>query len=404
MKFFLRLIAVIVVVAGIGLAGYAAFRSSDKADEKQVFADRTMLAGLWNSYKNEYWEASTGRTIDKQQNDITTSEGQSYTMLRAVWQGDKDTFDKAWDWTQGHIQRQDKLFSWRWGKKSDGTYGILTDQSGQNTASDADSDIAVALLMAASRWQQQSYLDDAKGVVSSMWNNEVAIVAGKPYFVANDIEKLSQKSFVIVNPSYVSPYAYRLFAAIDKTAGHDWSGLVGASYDMLDTAMTSNLNVSKSADLVPDWINVARADGTISAPTAEQTGYTTNYGFEAFRTPWRLALDYQWNKEPRAKELLSKMSFLSDEWKAGQTLSPVYSHDGVRQADYESSAAYGGDIGYFMIIDPTDARAVYDSKLKHLYDPNKNTWTEDISYYNDNWAWFGMALYTGALDNLAGGA
>ena len=150
-KFLIRFVAALLIVAGLSIAGFAAFKSSDRAEQNLVFADRTLLTGLWDNYKKIYWESGSGRTLDKQQNDITTSEGQSYTMMRAVWQSDRATFDKSWEWTQEQLQREDNLFAWKWGLKPDGTYGILTDQGGQNTASDADSDIAVALLMAANK-------------------------------------------------------------------------------------------------------------------------------------------------------------------------------------------------------------------------------------------------------------
>src|SRR3989338_2078064 len=49
-----------------------------------VFSEQRMLYLLWEGYKEEYLEPETWRTLDKQRNNITTSEGQSYTMLRSV--------------------------------------------------------------------------------------------------------------------------------------------------------------------------------------------------------------------------------------------------------------------------------------------------------------------------------
>ena len=401
LRFITRFVAVIIILGGIGTAVYAAYSSSNKIDTKQVFSDRTMLSGLWNSYKKEYWESSTGRTLDKQSNNITTSEGQSYTMLRSVWESDKTTFDSSWAWTQQQLQRSDKLFSWKWGLKSDKTYGVLTDIGGQNTASDADSDIALALIMAASKWQQVSYLNDAKAIIASIWKTEVVTINGLPYYAANDLEKPSSKGYIIVNPSYISPYEYRIFAGLDKTPGHDWNLLVTSSYALLNTAIESNLDQTSSAKLIPDWVTVSTKDGSISAPTAAEPTYKTTYGYEAFRAPFRLALDYQWNKSEAAKSTLSKLSYLGEQWSANQKLAPIYSHDGLAKADYESSGAYGGDIGYFIVANPAQAARVYDKKLKYLYDANKNAFSQHLSYYDSNWAWFGMALYTNQLDNLA---
>ena len=274
--FLFRLLAIVLIVVAAGATTYAVIASSKKVDQNIIFASHTLLAGTWNDYKTEYWEKDTGRTLDKQQDDITTSEGQSYTMMRAVWMSDKPTFDKAWAWTQEQLQREDKLFSWRWGKLDDGTYGVLTNVNGQNAASDADSDIALALLMAASRWQDEKYLVQAKEVIVSMWDNEIVTAGGKQYLASNNLEKQSS-SPIVMNPSYLAPYAYREFAKVDKE--HDWNAIVDSSYDLLDRSADANLDKSKTAGLIPDWVLMDRKTGELSAPTV--TSLTTNYGYDA---------------------------------------------------------------------------------------------------------------------------
>ena len=396
-----RAIAIIIIVVGLAVTTYVLAFSSDKVDEKKVFAESTMLSGLWNSYKLEYWEAGTGRTLDKQQGNITTSEGQSYTMLRAVWQSDKETFDTSWAWTQQQLQREDDLFSWRWGQKADGTYGVLTNQNGQNTASDADSDIALALVMAASRWQQASYLDEAKVVINAMWEKEVLAVKGVPYLASNNLEKTSSRD-AIINPSYLSPYAFRVFDKVDTNPKHDWMALVDSSYDLINKSMDSKLDTAETAQLVPDWVLLDKQTGEIRAPDAEAgTNLTTNYGYDAMRTAWRLGLDYQWNNEPRAKSTLEKMDTLAQGWKNNKTIYSVYSHDGKIISKDEPPEVYGTAIGYFKTVDPRTADEIYKTKLETLYDPNDNNWAIPMSYYSDNWTWFGMALYDNKLPNLA---
>jgi len=394
--FIFRLLAIVLIVTAAGATTYAVIASSKKVDQNIIFAPHTLLAGTWNAYKHEYWESETGRTLDRQQNDITTSEGQSYTMMRAVWMSDKPTFDASWAWTQQYLQRQDKLFSWRWGKLDDGSYGVLTNVNGQNAASDADSDIALALLMAAGRWQDERYLRQAKEVIASMWENEVVIVAGEPYLSSNNLEKLSS-SPIVMNPSYLSPYAYREFAKVDKQ--HDWNAVVNSSYELLNKSMDAQLDSSKSVGLVPDWVLMDRQTGEISAPTVGNL--TTNYGYDAMRSPWRIALDYTWNKEPRAKSTLEKMSFLADEWRSKGAIASVYAHDGKVVSDNEVAESYGTALAYFDVVKPELATDIYDQKIKTLYDQNTNTWNQPITYYAANWVWFGIALHEGELPNLA---
>lgn len=396
--FIARFIAVVLLISSLSVAAYATFQSSDNVDKNLVFSERTLLSGLWDSYKKKYWESSTGRTLDRQQNDITTSEGQSYTMLRAVWQDDKQTFDKAWEWTREHLGRdQNALFAWKWGKNTDGTYGVMTDQGGQNAATDADSDIALALIMAANKWQQQSYLDEAQVIVKDIWVNEVVQVNGRPYLAANDLEKNSQTR-AIINPSYFSPYAYRIFAKVDKS--HDWNALVSSSYELLNRSIESNLDKATSAKLVPDWFMLNKSNGEIAA--IEGNGnLTTNYSYDAMRTPFRIALDYKWNGDARAKQTLEKLHFLDKQWNEKKKIISTYSHDGLVVKDDEVAEGYATSLGYFMVINPKSAEEIYDKKLRPLYDQNTNSWSQEMTYYADNWVWFGIALYDDKLENLA---
>src|SRR5450759_5509645 len=56
-----------------------------------------LLAAAWSGYKDRFIQPD-GRVIDFQRDQMTTSEGQSYAMLRAVWMNDRPTFDLTWRW------------------------------------------------------------------------------------------------------------------------------------------------------------------------------------------------------------------------------------------------------------------------------------------------------------------
>jgi endoglucanase len=385
------------LLAGL-IAGLTAFHNNPKRQQPLVFSSNTMLAAIWGNYKTNYLDPSNGRTLDKQRANITTSEGQSYTMLRAVFQDDQATFDRSWDFTKSALKRpNDALFAYLYGQRPDGSYGILADRGGANSASDADSDIALALILAYQRWQQSAYLEQAKPIIGDIWQKEVIIVAGQPILAANNLEKTSAGP-IVFNPSYLAPYAYRIFAKIDHD--HPWSSLTDSSYSWLEACIAQPLDARASAGLPPDWAHIDRETGALSAP-APTNGTTTSYSYDALRIPWRIALDYQWNDEPRAKALLQKMSLLSRQWREQGKLAAAYAHNGSVTADYESPAMYGGSIGYFLVADIPNSQAVYQKKLEILYDVNRQSWKNQLGYYEDNWAWFGMAMYLHQLPNLA---
>ncbi|MBI5134251.1 MAG: hypothetical protein HZA81_02590 [Candidatus Taylorbacteria bacterium] len=363
------------------------------------FSKKNMLQAIWAQYKLEYLEPGTFRSLDKDRDNVTTSEGQSYTMLRSVWLDDKEMFDAAWQWTKDNLQREeDLLISWLFGERPDGTYGVLESEGGYNTATDADVDIALALLFASSRWNEESYFGDAIGIIRDIWAKEVLIAGGKPYLVANNIEKSERKPYAVANPSYLAPYAYKIFARVDPD--RDWAGLASTSYEVALESMRSPLDKDSSAKLPPDWIGIDKSSGEI-ALIDPSVGLTTNFSYDALRTPWRFAVDYAWTKDPRAKEVLDAMGFLSREWERKGSIATSYSHDGARLSSVESAAMYGGAIGYFMVSDPSRAEEVYRSKLESLFDSTESKWRERQGYYDDNWAWFGMALYAGEIRDLS---
>ena len=386
------------IAVSITIAGVTNYLNSKQREQNLIFAQQAMLAQLWDTSKKDQVEAGSNRTVDRMGGNVTTSEGESYTMLRSVWSDDRTTFDKAWTWTKDNLQRpSDSLFSWRYGQLGDGSYGILTDVGGQNTASDADTDIALSLIMASQRWHEQKYLSAAQPVIQNIWKQEVVQINGKPVLAADNVER-SDPNQILVNPSYFAPYAYKVFAQIDKT--HNWSALRDNSYTILAATQAAHYDKTSTDHLIPNWIVINRDTGKISA--ASGPNLDTNYGYDAMRTPFRLALDYAWFKDSRDKSILNSMVFLADSWKNSGSLASVYSHDFGVIEPTQAPAIYGGNIGYFQITNPTLAKQIYDQKLASLFNPNSQDWKSTLNYYDDNWAWFGLALYGHALTNLTG--
>lgn len=364
------------------------------ADRPMVASDKTLLSDLWRVYQETYIEAGTNRTMDLQDGGVTTSEGQGYTMLRAVWMDDQQTFADSWQWTKDNLQQDDSRLSGRFGERPDGSYGIQEDLGGGNSATGADVDVAFALLMAYSRWQEDDYLYDALPLVDAVWEQSVVTVDGAPVLVADDRER-GPREDVVVNPSGLAPYAYRVFDRVDPD--HDWMALVDGSYALLQELVEQPLDADRVAGLPPDWVRLDPRTGEFSAPGGD---LTTQFGSEALRLPWRLALDHAWNNEPRALRLLEGQDVLAREWTEQGRLVAAYERNGTPATDREAPALYGGAMGYFTTVRPDLADEVYTDALLPLYDPDTGDLTEQLGYYDSTWVWFGMALHLDELPNL----
>jgi endoglucanase len=393
-----RVVAVTVAVA-VGVTVVGGVRLADvvqrsaaviAADTPMVASDKTVLTDLWRVYKDTYLEPGTSRTMDLENGAVTTSEGQSYTLLRAVWMDDQQTFADSWQWMKDNLQRDDALLAWRFGEGPDGSYGVRD----QFSATDADVDVAFALLMAYSRWQEDDYLYDALPLITGVWRQSVVLIDGEPVLVADDVQRQNDDE-VLVNPSYLAPYAYRVFARVDPA--HDWLRLVDSSYALLEELSQQPLDAGRAAGLPPDWVRLDRRTGAFSPAGGE---LTTRFGSDALRLPWRLALDHAWYGEERALRLLEEASVLADSWIDHGRLVASYDRDGTPSADSEAPAMYGGAMGYFTAARPDLADDVYTDELLALYDADTGDLTGQLGYYDSNWVWFGMALHLDELPNL----
>ena len=353
-----------------------------------------LLRSTWQGYKTDEIQ-SDGRVIDHGRAGVSTSEGQSYALLRAVWMDDRPTFARVWTWTQDNLGvRSDKLFGYLWGRRGDGRWTILDTAS----ATDADEDIALALVFAARRWHDDTYLQQARAIMQDIWRVEVVVVHGAPYLTAGSWAPAYTKPGPALNPSYFAPYAYRIFAGIDPA--HQWPRLVDSSYHALVACSLSPLRSGGSVGLPPNWCAIRRATGAVAPITAIKQADI--YGYDAFRVMWRVALDSLWNREPRAKAYLDGSAFLRQQWRRKGMLS-AYTHTGAVVGAPDVPLFYGADIGAFVVSDPTAARAITTRKLLPLFHQQDGVayWDQRYSYYEQNWIWFGVAMVGDALPNLA---
>jgi endoglucanase len=363
------------------------YRNSPYNNLTRTFSPYTVLSSSWEKYKLAYMNKE-GRVIDYKQNSTTTSEGQSYALLRAVWLDDKTTFDLTWKWTKENLHRpSDHLFGWRWGLLGNNHYGFLANGGG-NTASDADQDIAFALLLAGKRWRQTAYISDAIPIINDIWDQETVATANGRYLIAGNWAKTNQ--VLVINPSYFAPYEWRLFATVDPD--HNWLSLINPAYTLLENATLKPLDKNQSAGLPPDWLvyNLETNDFQNSG----DNNLNTDYAFDAIRIPWRVAIDYLWYQEPLAYKYLSdNFSQLQKDYGQKQMIASAYTHDGKPILGSENPAMYATAIAYFMVSHPNEAASIYQAKLINNYSNDTNSFNPKLDYYSQNWLWFGIALY-----------
>jgi endoglucanase len=256
-------------------------------------SDEWLLSRSWQTYRTVFI-APEGRVVRPEHGHDTVSEGQAYAMLRAAWMDDRATFDRVWQWTRANLARTGQpwpaLLAWRWSPAS----GVVD----WNVASDADADVALALLVAERRWSTPggAYRAQALAILDDLLDHAVvADDAGLPVFLPGAwADQRGADRGLVLNPSYLAPASFRVFH--HATGDERWLRLAAGAYAVLDAICTP-----PAAALPPDWIRWWSHDRW--APDAEQGGLP---GWDAIRVPWRVATDALWFGEPRARAYLAR--------------------------------------------------------------------------------------------------
>jgi endoglucanase len=251
---------VLTLGAGLGLSSMLRGALASEA------LGRDPMLPLWDAWKSIHL-SSTGRVIDRLQDNISHSEGQGYALVLAEAFGDREGFDLILDWTVSNlaVRPQDALLAWRWHPANGGR---VTDA---NNASDGDLFVAWALVRAADRFGEPRFLDMARAIAADLvgqcirpspdGRGGLVLIPGAQGFETND-------GFVL-NPAYYNLRAMRELGAV--TGERE---LVGCSAD--GNAMLSTLARTR---LVPDWVEVTEQG------FAPVEGKSSDFGYEAMRVP-----------------------------------------------------------------------------------------------------------------------
>jgi len=132
-----------------GAAGWAAvgWARAQAVDDVSAWA-------AWDAFRRQF--VGEGGRVTSDAQGRTYSEAQSYALFFALAANDRVRFEQLLRWTEDNLCAGDltaRLPAWLWGKRDDGTWGVIDD----NAASDADLWIAYALAEAGRLWNERRY-------------------------------------------------------------------------------------------------------------------------------------------------------------------------------------------------------------------------------------------------------
>lgn len=313
----------------------------------------------------------------------TVSEGIAYGMIIAVMVGEQPLFDAFWQYALC-FSNPNGLMSWY--IAPDGSRAL-----GSGGATDSDEDMAWALVMAHRQWGgrgslKETYLSYAERQIERVWRFEVDHADFDGMLLPGD----EWRGRNVFNPSYFAPNQYRTFGAISgERAGFE--RVVDRGYEIVFNSL-NDANQNRDNGLVPAWCDAS------GMPVEAFPGAMTNYQTDSARLPFRLGQDFAYNRDPRARQYLEKVSrFFSaigaDEIGDGYELSgkpapdPRTVQPNHGSAVFVGSAAVGAqhDPQYQAFVDAAYARVRTGKLLARS------------RYYNHCWTVLSLLMLSGNL-------
>ena len=316
----------------------------------------------------------------------TVSEGIAYGMIIAVMFDDQEAFDGFWTYARCFLNKSG-LMDWYIAPDGQKTLGV-------GAASDADEDMAWALIMADRQWGGggslgESYADVARRLIEAIYQTEVDRSSWPDMFLPGD----DWRGKNVFNPSYFAPNQYRQFGEFTGRQA-EWQRVIDRGYAIMDSCLNER---SKNRDngLVPAWCD---ADGT---PVEAFPGAMMNYQYDSARTPFRLVQDYARARDPRARDHLRKLSdFFAGLGAAG--IVDGYALDGRPAPDPRSPAQNPGSA---VFVGCAAAGAMHDPKYQDFIDAayarvRTGQLLTRSRYYNHCWTVLSLLMLTGNLSEL----
>ncbi|MCQ2604936.1 MAG: glycosyl hydrolase family 8 [Bacteroidales bacterium] len=292
-----------------------------------------------------YEESGNLGRIKFDQTQYTVSEGIAYGMLIYVYMAN-ETNTKCQD-------RFDKLYAYY--KKFSDSRGLMhwkingfNSVEGQNAATDADVDVALALCLAAKQWGKSSkydYATEAETILKNIYTYEVTTKNNIKVFKPGD----AWDNYG--NPCYFTVASVGVFQQAQDELGFtttkDWASVYTGSHTYLEKSQKNGI-----------WPNWAKWDGSLGTGNS---GDADDFGWDACRVPWRVAWDYVWFGNESSKNMMAKTIALLDAKGWAKSPTSVGFMTGLNGSGYSSisttsmagNVSWTGSVGCAFMTDAT---------------------------------------------------
>ncbi|MEM4326281.1 MAG: glycosyl hydrolase family 8, partial [Candidatus Pacearchaeota archaeon] len=450
---------------------------------------KQQLIDEYNEWKRQY-VVDAGNGMSRVRRDAgtdydTVSEGIAYGMLLAVYFNDRFTLERLYKYAKTHFHSKGLMhwkvdkngvdisefnipvphgYVWKNTNTGEQVANDITDISempgtgwvrvtwytrGKTSATDADLDMAMALIMAYKLWgasQNYNYQTEARTLLSNIMNYDMGVGFNNELFVYPGACVNGSWSGIWGgpkgwNPSYFTPAWFKVFR--EFTGDARWDELTTKMYQHIDKIHA----VNKGTGILPDWCNTSGSragsvSGRYDVSSDTYTGVSdilvflvertnsngqivTNYYssprgnmsfnlyYDAIRVMWRMAVAASWFGDEKAKNivLLQNQFFRNKYYQSPEGIKNIkdgYFVDGTAWRPLSKDAlsvSKGGQwtTSPFVSMIATSALFADDDYEGNLYSALvncKTPYTETYHYYGNTLRLLALLYLSGEFPNI----
>jgi len=329
-------------------------------------------AAAYNSWKTNYITSCGGgqSRVNFDTPSETVSEGIGYGMLLSAYAADQALFNSLYAYYKAN-SNGNGFMNW----EINGCSGVI----GANGATDADEDVAMALIIAYNQWPNvtspYNYKTEATNMVNKISSYEIfgnQAVNGDGWGNSSSCRDIS----------YQAPGYYREYGTFVGNTG-TWNPVVTGAYGLI----TANANATTG--LVTDWSDNT---GVSNACNGSSAG---TYGFDACRNPWRMATDVIWHGTTTAATgytQCNKIAAFINSTGAGNVGGPIQQSGGTGTHNATFTSTFAMDL--------VGTSATYQSLMNQMYTQVLNTQDQVSGSYPSGY--FGNTLRVLSLFVMSG--
>ncbi len=319
--------------------------------------------------KSVYYETPEGMAfiLDTGNDDVRT-EGMSYGMMISVQLNHREEFDKLWAWAKKYMAYPkgsiwDGYFCWQC--KTDGT------PFGNSNASDGELYFVTSLFLAAERWNEPRYADEANEILRKVMSKGEGMTDGKTtvYNLYNTDNHLitfvpDQGGYYFTDPSYMLPAFLQKWSKVAATNRGFWKKAAKAARKHLIASAHPVTGV------YPDYSEYSGKP--YKWPHA---GYDTSiYMWDALRCAMNVGMDYYLCGKDKKRQQVVMRNWLqfvkNDNFAHGH-----FAWDGTNAFDDYNHGMIGANaVGAFALAHSNEAdRALAREFVQRLWDAEPPT-------------------------------